>query len=166
MAFNAEARWYVSVSFEDNNGNIASTSFYLSGALSFADATDDATAIVNAMQGASNARARKFSFVREFINDDVSPLPAESEVERKLAVTMGNANFADTASIALPSPIFALEQPRTDQPDPTNAAWLALQTALLGSLVTPGTGITDYRGVPVTRITRAAVVHRSRKPRT
>lgn len=155
--------WVVSFSFRDNNGNSGITGVYLDGDLAQADAVDDATAIANAMIAASDARLETVNIARTLRNDDATAPPNTSEVERKLVITLGDDTYPNLSRVSLPSPIFAMEQPRTDTPDPNNAAYAALVTALTGGVLTPGTGATSYRGDPLTRVTGAKVSHRNRK---
>lgn len=165
MAFNPDAVWSVSFSFWDNNGNTAGTSVAYPGTRTYTEVSDDALALAALLQAVSDARLRSIYIMRQLRNDDTSPIAATSEVERKLSITMGSTAYPNSTRMEVPSPIFAMEQPRTDAPDPTNAAWVALQAGLVGTALDPGGALTDYRGEPLTEVSRAAFVHRNRKPR-
>lgn len=163
--FNPSNNWFVSFTFRDNNGNVANTSVYYPASRSYTEVVDDATALAGLLENISNARLIRFGIVTDFINADQSPPPAESEVERKLSVTMGSAAYPNSSRLEVPSPIFGLEIPGTDVVSEDNGQWQALRAGLVGTVLDPGGGVSDYRGVELTNISRAVVVHRGRKPR-
>lgn len=164
--FNPTNIWTVVFTFEDNNGNVANTSVHYPASRSYAEVVDDAQALAGLMEAVSNARLLHFGIVTTLNNADVSPPPPESEVERKLSITLGSDAYPNSTRLEVPSPIFGLEIPGTDVVNDDNAAWQALRAGLVGTVMAPGTGASDYRGVALTRVSRAVVVHRSRKSRS
>lgn len=164
--FNPTNSWYVSFSFYDNNNNIASTGVHYPASMSYADVVDDAQALAGLLEAISNARLSRIGIVATLLNENQAPPPPESEVERKLSITMGSAEYPNSARLEVPSPIFGLELAGTDVVDPDNAAWQALRAGLVGTVLDPGGGVSDYRGVALTDVSRAVVVHRNRKSRS
>jgi hypothetical protein len=165
MPFTPSGTWDAYYSFRDNNGNIASVTASFSASLSYAQAVTAAGDLAVDLEAISDARLERFTVSTDLINDNVAAPAASSEVERKLALTLGTATFPAASSMQVPSPIFAIEQPRTDAVDPANAAYVALASQLTNGGLGGNNGVTTYRGEDLTRITRAVVTHRSRKPR-
>lgn len=164
--FNPTPSWYVAFSFYDNNNNIASTGVHYPASRSYAEVVDDAQALAGLLEAISNARLSRIDIVSTLRNADVSMPPPESEVERKLSISMGSAQYPNSARLEVPSPIFGLEIPGTDVVNDDAPAWQALRAGLVGTVLDPGGGASDYRGVELTNVSRAVVVHRNRKPRT
>ena len=163
--FNPTPSWYVGFSFYDNNDNFASTGVHYPASRSYEEVVDDAQALAQLLEAVSNARLARIDIIATLRNQDVSMPPPESEVERKLSITMGSAQYPNSARLEVPSPIFGLEIPGTDVVNDDNAQWQALRAGLVGTVMAPGTGVSDYRGVELTSVSRAVVVHRSRKSR-
>lgn len=166
MAFVPETVFAVTFTFRDNNGNTANTSVYLPGTLPFADVTAAATLLANAMVPVSDAYLSDIFISYTLRNDAAANPPATSEVERKLVFSLDTAQYPGVSTVSVPSPLFALEQPRTDVPDPNNAALQVLIAALQSGGLGSGNGITTYYGADITTASKIVIKHRNRKPRT
>lgn len=165
MAMVPENVWRVYFQFRDNNGNLASTSANFSSALDYDAALAAAAALATDVAAISDAKLESYNISATFVNDSTVEPADTSEVERKLSITMGTATYPAASSLSIPSPVFAIEQPRTDAVDPTDGLWTALQSQLTNGGLGGGNGVTTYRGEDLTRVTRAVITHRNRKPR-
>lgn len=165
MAFVPPQVWDVSFLFRDNNGNTAGTGIYLPFTVAYADAQAYATSVANGLAAVSDARVTSFHVSAVYTNDVTTEPPATSEVERKLALSFDAGVYKNAYRMEVPSPIFGLEQPRTDVADPANAGLVALLDLLLNGPLGPGNGPRTYFGTDITALARAVITHRSRKPR-
>lgn len=164
MAYTGDAVWTVSYSFRDNNGKTASVSANFSGAWLIADVEARALGLANALQDASDAYLASYTITRRFLNDSVDPKNNSSEVERKLLIT-GYVGPRPRTSYEVPSPIFGMEQPNTDLPNPANLQLAVLLAYLHDGSIGFANGPTDALGNSLTRVEAKAVRHRTRKPR-
>lgn len=168
MAFVPAPTWSASFSFKDNNGNLAVTHLDYPGDLTYAEVVTAVQSMAAAMQAVSDARLISYGIHTSLLNDDVSAIASSSEVERKLSITLGNpAGTQKLATIQVPSPIFTLEQPRTDAIDETNGAWVTLRNALTAGGLGAGNGPVHWLGgEDFGSVLRAVITHRSRAPRS
>lgn len=165
MAYNPGGTWEVTFSFLDNNGKRATTSLDYSFNLPFADVQTAALGMAAAMDGVSDAKLVGYTISANFLNDDTTAIPASSEVERKLSITLGDAaGVRKLATIQVPSPVFALEQPRTDAILDTVPEWVTLRGLLIAGGIGAGNGPVHWLGgEDFGSVLRAVITHRSRE---
>lgn len=163
MPFNIRPTWTIGFYFRDNNGKTSSTSLSLTGSVLFVEAQAAAAALADALQAVSNARLEDYSIGRTWTNDDTSPIPPESEVERKLRIPFGTAEFADITSLEIPSPVFGIETPGTDVVNPANPLVAAVIDAVLNGAPGTDNGFTTYYSDDLTRVGTPFVMHRNRR---
>lgn len=166
MAFVPSTYWTIGFQFSDNNGNVADTAVHAPASMAYADVVALAANLATDLQSVSDARLTGFLVYSRSVNDDVSPIAASSEVERKLHITMGTATDPAATRMQVPSPVFALEQPRTDVVDPTYPGFVQLTASLTAGNIGANNGPVTYYGADLTRITKAIITHRARKPRS
>lgn len=165
MAFVPQPVWSISFTFKDNNDNFASTGIDLPASLPFADASSFASGLGAAMASLSDAYLTRIYITLQLNNDATENIPASAEVERKLALTFDAGSFKSAFRMEIPSPVFALEQPRTDAADPDNLALTGFIDYMLNGNLGAGNGPRTYYGSDLTALAKAVIVHRSRKPR-
>lgn len=164
MALTDKGRWLVNLTFQDNNGKVASTGGYLPGALTLAEVNTRLTAFAAALSAVSDAVVVNGQISRLYIEPNPVAPPASSEVERKLVIPLGTANEKPgVSSIEVPSPIFGLEVAGTDVVNQTNAALVTLVTLLTEGSIGPGNGFVTYYGDDITRAAAAYISHRNRR---
>lgn len=165
MALVQRPVWDLTVTWQDNNNNTATSSVSLPGSLSFAEVQASTNLLVGAMNSVSDALVSSYAITRTTVEDAVLAPPPSSEVERKLYIPLGTSQFAKASSLTVPSPIFGLEIAGTDIIDETNGAWTVLRDLLISGLIGPGNGFSTYFGEDITRTGTPYIVHRKRSPR-
>jgi hypothetical protein len=166
MAFVPYPNFHLGYSFRDNNGQVSSTGLMLPGSLAFADANTFAAAVAIQLQALSDAYLTGYFIQYGGTNDAADPLTDSSEVERKLSLTFDAGTYKNAYKMEIPSPIFAIEQPRTDVADVTNTALATFIASMLNGPGGAGNGPRTYYGQDLTALARAVVMHRARKPRS
>lgn len=161
--FNEAPAWVVSFLFEDNNGKVSSTSLAVAGAALFAEVEATADGLAVAMEAISNARLKQYSISKRYDNDVVTIAPPESEVERKLKIPFGTAQFPDVTSLEIPSPVFTIEISGTDIVDAANPLVAAVIDEVITGAAGPGNGWATYYGADLTRAGTPFMMHRNRK---
>jgi hypothetical protein len=156
-----QGTWVVSAGFIDNNGNAASTSVELPGTLTYAQAETEATGWAGLLILASDARLASLHISKFYINDDVSAIAASSEVERKLVLTFDAGAHRNAVTVKVPSPIFEMEQARTDVPNAALPAFANLVAFYTGGMLGAGNGPVTYFGADITALSKAVVRHRA-----
>jgi hypothetical protein len=155
--------WSVQYFFRDNNSKLSSTSTNITGTATYADAEASAAVLAATLENISNARLVYYTITREVANGLTTAPPPESEVERKLIVPLGTANFEKIGSLAVPSPIFSIEIADTDQVNPLDLNVIALRDAIVNGAVGAGNGFSTFRGEDYTRTSVPFVSHRNRR---
>lgn len=165
MALVRRPSWQVSFGFIDNNENVARVSTRLPGDLTAAEVDTRVTALGAALQAVSDARLFTADASISYLEDAPVAITPTSEVERKLRIPLGTADFPNATEVEVPSPIFTLEINGTDVVDPANAALVTLIGLLTQGSVGPGNGSVTYYGADITQAGQPVIVHRNRRPR-
>lgn len=162
MARTAENVWLVSYTFRDNNNKTATCGVSYAGAMTFAEVELAAEALAVDLDAISSAALDRYGIVRRYVEGTPATPPADSEVERKLIVSLGTATHRGVSSIEVPSPVFTIEINGTDVVDPANALVTALISELTAGLLLPGNGPVTWFGADLTRAEPPYIDHRNR----
>lgn len=155
----------ISFAFRDNNRKTASSGLYLPSEIVTGGIDAFAGLFRDAVLPLTNAQLLGASATYVYAEDVVTLAPPESEVERKLVLVFGTAKRRQKVSIEIPSPVFALESPNTDEVDIANPLVAAFADVMINGAVGPLNGPVTISGEPITTIQRAYISHRYRKPR-
>lgn len=170
MAWVPADTWDVTFSFEDNNGNTATVGVHYSAAegLGFSNIEAVRTAaesLAADLQAVSNASLTKMHITRSVINDAPQAAAPESEVERKLVMSLSTAKYPNVSRVEIPSPVFTIEIPGTDMVHRDEPLVAALINELTAGLVLPGNGPVTYYGADIVGVEDPIyVAHRRRRP--
>lgn len=167
MALQRDGRWNVSMTFQDNNDKTATMSFYVSDVLvypvgieNFLNAVREQVVLLtdSALIGATVSR--------NYTEDaPLDPIPATSEVERKLRFPFTTAIRGHGTLVEIPSPAFVTEQDGTDVPLLSNPAIAAfIDIFVNGGLGFENGGVTNAN-VQITGADTPFVLHRNRRKR-
>lgn len=153
----------VSFGFVDNNRNRSSTGISLPAGTEIANFPIFVNVLETALAAASNARldSASVSTSLQQVPPAVAPIPPEAEVERKLVIVMRLENN-QTANVTIPSPVFSLEQPNTDEVDLANPLVAAITLLLVNGPPGEGNGPVSAGGSSYIRAERAFITHRNR----
>lgn len=155
MALNLTSRG-VTLTLRDNNNKTARVELSYPSTTSAADVVSSITSVAPLVAALSDAAIVGATASFTYVETEPGTPGATSEIERRLMLT-GRAANGGVVRIAIPSPLFGLEQAGTNAINlaQTNvAALVSWLTANAGSVV----------GSPITAITRAYIMHRYRKP--
>lgn len=164
MALVDQGYWRVNFTFQDNNGKTATMSLYAAGLLAFPLGVENMlTAIRQRITVLSDAALVGANVSRVYAeNAPVDPIPASSEVERKLRIPLTTDIRSHSTYVEVPSPTFLIEQDGTDVPV-TDAGAL---TELIDLLVNGGVGFENggvtNANVQITGAGTPFVLHRNR----
>lgn len=166
MALVADPVLDVNFFFRDNNRKGASTGLFLPAGLTLANAEARTGLLRDALVPLTNAQLTSAN-IRLFLSESTATgaPPPESEVERKLVLTFATSNRRVKFTQEIPSPVFSLEQPNTDEVLITNPLLAAYVNAVTNGAFTPGNGASTAQGLDIVGLERAVIVHRTRPPR-
>lgn len=153
----------VSFSFEDNNGNRSQAGLYLPNTLSLAEVQGAVTLLRGPLLALTNATLVGANSTIAFLEDAPVAAPPESEVERKLVLVFRTTNRRQRARIEVPSPIFGLEQPGTDQVALDNPLVVAFATAVISGAFGAENGARTISGGDLVSLESAYIAHRNRR---
>lgn len=151
--------------FRDNNYKDASVGLYLPAGIVTGGIDTWAAGTRAELLALTNARliGANASYVYNETVETVAP--PEAEVERKLVLVFGTALRGVNVSMEIPSPVFGLESPNTDEVSIDNPLVSAFAAAVINGALGPGNGPVSRTGIPIESIERAYFSHRYRKPR-
>ena len=152
-----------SFTFQDNNGNVSQTGLYLPNSLSIAEVQSGVTLLRGPLLALTNATLLGANTTVAFLEDAPVAAPPESEVERKLVMVFRTTNRRQRARIEVPSPIFGLEQPGTDQVALDNPLVAAFATAVISGAFGAENGARTISGGDIVSLERAYIAHRTRR---
>lgn len=170
MAWVPSDTWNVGFTFVDNNGNMAGVGVYYSAeeGLGFSNIEAvrmAAESLASDLQAISNASLVKMTISRSVINDAPQAAAPESEVERKLVMSLSTAKHPNVSRVEVPSPVFTIEIPGTDMVHRDEPLVAALINELTAGLLLPGNGPVTYYGADIIKVEDPIyVAHRRRKP--
>lgn len=152
----------LSFSFSDNNGLRASAGLYLPAAATVGDIDTFVTATRAPLLALTNARllGANASFI--YVEDVLGAVPPESEVERKLVLVFRTTNRRQRVKIEVPSPIFALERPGTNQVALDDPLVVAFAAQIIAGAIGPNNGAVTVSGGDITQLESAYIRHRGR----
>lgn len=138
----------VTFRFVDNNLKASNVSFNLAATVdTVAEVITAANALRDVIIPVVNARLEGASAtVLLTENDPLTPIPAESEVERKLVIDMQGANRRARASFLIPSPVFTVEQNGTDVVAPSAAITALVEAIAAQAVTTHGAALVELAG--------------------
>lgn len=150
-----------SYTFRDNNGQESTTSLYIPTTAAVADVVTGAQTIAGLLSTLSNAALVRATLVVPFEENAVVSPPVESEVERKLALTFRCVN-GQSVTLSVPSPLFSFETAGTNSVL-GNAVVVTAANSLIAGF--PGGVLpVSNAGSALSRLEKAVIVHRYRKP--
>lgn len=164
MAFNA-GKWEAGVQIRDNNKNAAVITALFDAALTLAEVETRMAAIAAAAVDLTDGYVSSYQITRIYFNDAIDPENQSSEVERKLSITLTDAQGQQKRVVQFPSPIFGLEVPGTDVVSPAQTQVAAFLSALYANGSAAGGAVLAAQGNPMSATERIDVRHRPRKPR-
>lgn len=153
----------MSFSLIDNNRNPSSVGLYLPVATPMADSVTFATATRAPLLALTNAQLRGASYAYTLAEDaPVTPIPPESEVERKLVLVFEVAGGRGVVTQEIPSPVFSIETANTDEVDINNALVAAYAAQIVNGPIGANNGAVNQYGLQITALRRAYISHRKR----
>lgn len=152
----------VSFSFADNNGNTSQTGLYLPAALTRAELDGALTLLRGPILDVTNATLVGANANVVYVENAPVVAPPESEVERKLVLIFRTTNRRQRARVEIPSPIFGLEEPGTDEVSLTNPLIAALGAAIISGAFGAENGARNIAGFDLVSMEKAYIAHRSR----
>jgi hypothetical protein len=112
----------------------------------------------------SNAQLRGATLTYGFSEDaPVTPIPPESEIERKLVLIFDVAGGRGAVVQEIPSPVFTIETANTNEVDITNALVAAYAAQVVNGPIGVGNGAVNQYGMQITALRRAYIAHRRRR---
>lgn len=153
----------LSFAFTDNNGLRASAGFYLPATADVAAIDTFVTATRAPLLALTNARLEGANASFIYVEDAAGSLPPESEVERKLVLVFRTTNRRQRVKIEVPSPIFALERPGTNQVALDDPLIVAFAQQIIAGAIGPANGAVTVSGGDIIDLESAYIRHRGRK---
>lgn len=151
-----------SLTFRDNNAEIAQFGFYTPNALALVDIVQRVQDVATAAQAVSNASIIGGSISIPLVEETPAAPVAESEVERKLLLFGETESRRQKVNYFLPSPLFTIESAGTNDVSTANPLVAALIDVLTQGRLLPGNGAVSVSGLDVLRIVRATIRHYGR----
>lgn len=155
----------LSFSLVDNNRQPATVGLYLPVGSVLADVTTFATAARDDLLALTNAQLRGATVGYTLNEDAPVAAPPESEVERKLVLIFEVDGGRGIVRQEIPSPVFSIETPNTDEVDITNPLIAAYATQIVSGPIGVNNGAVNQYGTQITALRRAFISHRYRRPR-
>lgn len=154
----------LSFSLRDNNRKPSSVGLYLPVGTGSADGATFATATRGPLLALTNARLLGANLGYTFAEDAPAVAPPESEVERKLVMVFEVDGGRGVVTQEIPSPVFSIESPNTNEVDITNALIAAYAAQIVSGPIGANNGAVNQYGLQITALRRAFIAHRYRKP--
>lgn len=150
---------------QDNNAQKSGFSLWLPAAAGDLAATTYAGIVRGPLLNLTDASLLRASMSIPFLEDAPAVAPATSEVERKLVLIFNVFGGVGYVKMEIPSPVFGIESPNTNEVDPGNALVAAFVDAVVDGAIGTENGATNQYGSQITGLNRAYVRHRDRRVR-
>lgn len=154
----------LSFAFVDNNLLRASAGFYVPATASVGEIDTFVTATRAPLLALTNAQLVGANAAFVYTEDaPVTPIVPESEVERKLVLTFRTGNRRQRVKIEIPSPIFALERPGTNNVPLDDPLIVAFAAQIIAGAIGPANGAVSVSGGDIVALESAVIRHRNRR---